>query len=181
VHGNSSPPREGHDDARLDDPTDPRLDAPGRPSECDREATGDTICLRRGSLESESCAPWEAQRPAAFKLRGTFTVGVWQAQGNRFKLGGMPVDEFARYAERARQFADVMSGQSSESIHTRKRRAQLSRRAPTIAAKSSAPSLQYLQSLLVDLQGIRSTPRDAWRDASLTLGDHCATRGVQSR
>jgi hypothetical protein len=34
------------------------------------------------------------------------TVGVWQTQANRAKFSGMPVDEFARYAERSRQFTD---------------------------------------------------------------------------
>jgi hypothetical protein len=71
-------------------------------SEADARSGG----LQTGSLESEPRAPGEAKRSAAFKLRRAFTVGVWQTQANRAQLGGMPVNEFARYAERACRFAD---------------------------------------------------------------------------
>ena len=45
------------------------------------------------------------------------TVGVWQAEANRAKFRGMPVNDFAGYAEGVRQFTDrIISGSSSESV-----------------------------------------------------------------
>jgi hypothetical protein len=62
------------------------------------------------SLKGESCASWEAERAAAFELRGSAPVGIPQTQANRAQFGRMLVDEFARYPERARQFTAVISG-----------------------------------------------------------------------
>ena len=62
------------------------------------------------SLQSKSCAAWEAQRTAAFELRGSVPVGIPQTQANRTEFVSMREDEFARYAERARQFTDGHKG-----------------------------------------------------------------------
>jgi hypothetical protein len=109
------------------------------------------------SLKCETRAPWEAQRPTAFKLRGTFTVGVWQSQANRAQFGGVPVNEFARYAERARQFTDRHEGIVFRISHTRQSCAPSSRRPPTIAAKSPAPSRYRLRSF--EKSALRRAPR----------------------
>jgi hypothetical protein len=93
--------------------------------------TSSAIDVRRG----------KAQWPAAFELRRMATVGVWQTQANRAKFSGMPVNKVARHAEGARQFTDRHEGKSSESVIFSKR--PPSRRPPTIAAESSAPTLQH--------------------------------------
>jgi hypothetical protein len=96
------------------------------PAELDRiRGHCETRRASAGSLQSESCAPREAQWAAAFELGGSAPVGVPQTQANCAKFGGMCEDEFARYPERARQFTDGHKRAVFGINHTR-RRAQIS-------------------------------------------------------
>src|SRR5260370_10810035 len=56
------------------------------------------------SLQGESGGTREAQRTAAFELRGSAPVGIPQTQANRAQFVSMCVDEFARYPQCASQF-----------------------------------------------------------------------------
>jgi hypothetical protein len=71
------------------------------------------------SLQSESSAAWEAQRPAALELRGSVPIRIPQTQANRTQFGGVCEDEFSWHAERARQFTDRHEGIVFGINHTR--------------------------------------------------------------
>jgi hypothetical protein len=92
------------------------------------------------------------------------TVGVCQTQAYRAKFGGMPVNEFARYAERSRQFTDRHEWVIFGISHIQQTAPALGV-PPTIAAESSAPSLQHRAEFMRRVysifkgSGLRRAPR----------------------